>query len=573
MVMMASMDDHERKVVLEFCHLLEKSKQLFNGLRDLPQYGHKQWQGYFGRTFDIYTKLWKFQQQHRTILDTKYGLKRWQIGEIASKIGQLYYHYYLRTSETSYLHEAYSFYAAIRGRAYYSRAAKEDRSDLMVKKLRYYARFIVVCLLLNRMKLVRELVQELDAQIADYTSTYEPDDQLEWNLVLDEIKAFVKAESAVGVVHSDSNPVILTHRLGPQTSPPVERTPPMCLSLQEILIVGNCADQVKFSELSMDMFRMLQTLEREPRDDPNHLHDASPAGRMPFRPGAYPGAENGAPRRDNPHKYLLYKPTYSQVQVFLASGFKELPANGALLLYLSADGCFSTVKHPEEMGYDLGGVSTCSKRDPEHGKRPTGGKEPHCLYPGDLYPFTRKPLFVVVDSDNSFVFQQIPRYFGQPLMVLMSPQDTPPTLRDVRHGGSLFTLFLHAPLAAFCLICNIGSLAVHHWERCQHYIERFLIEACQLVMRSRCGVDSRGPVVIHRCRTQRSSSIPPFIIWCSTWPPASTAVTTFRKATSSPDPGIFPARPRTSPRPCCRRTATTTITITVTTIATIKSLR
>ena len=97
----------------------------------------------------------------------------------------------------------------------------------------------------------------------------------------------------------------------------------------------------------MDMFRMLQTLEREPRDDPNHLHDASPAGRMPFRPGPYP-AENGAPRRDNPHKYLLYKPTYSQVQVFLASGFKELPANGALLIYLSADGCFSTVKRPEE---------------------------------------------------------------------------------------------------------------------------------------------------------------------------------------------------------------------------------
>ncbi|KAL0121207.1 hypothetical protein PUN28_008707 [Cardiocondyla obscurior] len=485
MVMMAGMDDHERKVVLEFCHLLEKSKQLFNGLRDLPQYGHKQWQGYFGRTFDVYTKLWKFQQQHRTILDTKYGLKRWQIGEIASKIGQLYYHYYLRTSETSYLHEAYSFYAAIRGRAYYSRAAKENRSDLMVKKLRYYARFIVVCLLLNRMKLVRELVQELDAQIADYTSTYEPDDQLEWNLVLDEIKAFVKAESAVGVLYSDSSPMVLTHRLGPQTCPPVERSPPMCLSLQEILIVGNCADQVKFSELSMDMFRMLQTLEREPRDDPNHLHDASPAGRMPFRPGPYPGPENGAPRRDNPHKYLLYKPTYSQVQVFLASGFKELPANGALLLYLSADGCFSTVKHPEER-YDLGGVSTCSKRDPEHGKRPAGGKEPHCLYPGDLYPFTRKPLFVVVDSDNSFVFQQIPRYFGQPLMVLMSPQDVPPTLRDLRHGGSLFTLFLHAPLAAFCLICNVGSLPVQHWERCLRYIERFLNEASQLVTRSRC---------------------------------------------------------------------------------------
>jgi hypothetical protein len=60
-------DDPDKRVVNEFCHLLEKSKQLFNGLRDLPQYGHKQWQGYFGRTFDVYTKLWKFQQQHRYV--------------------------------------------------------------------------------------------------------------------------------------------------------------------------------------------------------------------------------------------------------------------------------------------------------------------------------------------------------------------------------------------------------------------------------------------------------------------------------------------------------------------------
>lgn len=65
----------------------------FPAFRDLPQYGHRQWQTYFGRTFDVYTKLWKFQQQHRIVLDSNYGLKRWQIGEIASKIGQLYYHY------------------------------------------------------------------------------------------------------------------------------------------------------------------------------------------------------------------------------------------------------------------------------------------------------------------------------------------------------------------------------------------------------------------------------------------------------------------------------------------------
>lgn len=81
------------------------------------------------------------------------------------------YIFSLRTSETNYLNEAYQFYAAIRSRAYYSRAIKEDRPDLMVKKLRYYARFIVVCLLLKKMKLVRELIAELDKQIQEYTTT------------------------------------------------------------------------------------------------------------------------------------------------------------------------------------------------------------------------------------------------------------------------------------------------------------------------------------------------------------------------------------------------------------------
>lgn len=91
---------------------------------------------------------------------------------ISNSVSFLFSVHSLRTSETNYLNEAYSFYAAIRGRAYYSRANKEDRPDLMVKKLRYYARFIVVCLLLKKMKLVRELVIELERQIQEYVSAY-----------------------------------------------------------------------------------------------------------------------------------------------------------------------------------------------------------------------------------------------------------------------------------------------------------------------------------------------------------------------------------------------------------------
>lgn len=499
----SEMDDQECKVINEFCHLLEKSKQLFNGLRDLPQYGHKQWQPYFGRTFDVYTKLWKFQQQHRPVLDARYGLKRWQIGEIASKIGQLYYHYYLRTSETNYLNEAYAFYSSIRSRGYYSKATKEERPDLMVKKLRYYARFIVVCLLLKKMKLVRDLVRELAKHIDDYSATYEPDDQREWSMVLAEIKSFLEAYSILTVVDLDNVAMVMSHRLSAVNTPPYEKVAITHYSLAEIIIVGNVCDQVKFSELTLDMFRMLQVLEREPLDYTNQMYGSSPsAGRSM---GAF---ENGSGdrsghsyKRDNPHKYLLYRPSFSQLFVFLASGFKELPANSVLLLYLSADGLFGNVKHPEDYGYDFGGVLTNPRlregtdTSSKSNSRASVGqvKEANCLYPGDLYSFTRKPFFLIVDSDNSSAFQHIPRYFGQPFLVLMSPEEAPPPFHDQQHKGSLFTLFLHCPLTAICLISNIIEVPIQLWEKAQQHVDHFLSEAGRLLVHSR----SLDPVFLH----------------------------------------------------------------------------
>ncbi|XP_048488531.1 protein SCAI [Plutella xylostella] len=494
----ANLTEHERKVIIEFCHLLEKSKQLFNGLRDLPQYGHKQWYAHFGRTFDVYTKIWKYQQQHRETLDMKYGLKRWQIGEIASKIGQLYYHFYLRTSETAYLNEAYSFYYAIRGRSYYTKAVKEDRSDLMVKKLRYYARFIVVCLLLKKMKLVRELIKELVNQIVDYGNTYDPEDQMEWSVVVDEVKSFVKAEPAVMVLTDDNFPVTLSHRLTALTSAPVERSHLMTLTLEEIVIIGSRSEQVKFSELTMDMFRILQTLERESREDFLPTYDGSPRARgYPSTPGA-PAARgylDYTNNRENPHKYLLFKPSLHQVLVYLSSGCKDLPHNGALLLYISADGHFGTTsKHADDIGYDYGGVVTCSARSEtghrdrdlqREGKPSPKAKEISCLHPGDLYPFTRRPLMIIVDSENSYVFQNIPMHFGQPLVILMSPVELPSPLQDLNRSGSLFTLFLHSPLSAFCLTCEITTVSTVEWDRGQTIIERFNADASRLLTRSR----------------------------------------------------------------------------------------
>lgn len=60
----------------------------------------------------------------------------------------------------------------------------------------------------------------------------------------------------------------------------------MNLSLQEVLIVGSSSQQVKFSELTMDMFRMLHTLEKEPTGEIQQIFDDSPRQRFNLTPSA-----------------------------------------------------------------------------------------------------------------------------------------------------------------------------------------------------------------------------------------------------------------------------------------------
>ncbi|XP_026498595.1 protein SCAI [Vanessa tameamea] len=491
---MSPISEKERKIILEFCHLLEKSKQLFNGLRELTPYGNKQWQAHFGRTFDIYAKLWKFQQQYRPILDLRYGLKRWQIGEIASKIGQLYYHFYLRTSEIAYLVEAFSFYLAIRGRQYYNLASKEAKSELMVKKLRYYARFIVVAILLRQSEIINELLMELEKQIVAYGQAYDPNDQAEWLNVLEEVRAFLNADPGVTILDPDNNNriVTLSGRLSRHTIPSIERTLQMNLKLQDAIIIGSGTQLVKFSELTIDMFRMLQNLEWEidvPIKDPSvdSPHASGETSKTPKRIGVPCVGGNV-----NPHKYLLFKPSACQVVTYVASTINELPQKGVLLIFISADGYHPHQNtHPENYTYDIGGLITSSKsdiyRDYNRETKSVNSKykNKHILYPGDLQPFTRKPLVIIVDSDNSYAFQHISRTFGLPLLVLMSPLSLPGTINDRSTQGSLFTLFLHNSIAGLCNSCEVFTINLETWEKCSHLRDVFMKEAIRLLMRTR----------------------------------------------------------------------------------------
>ncbi|KAF9974234.1 hypothetical protein BGZ73_002420 [Actinomortierella ambigua] len=478
-------------VVEEFQYLLEKSQQLFAGLRDLPPTGAKQWQPYFQKTFEVFTKLWKFQQQNRFVLENSFGLKRWEVGEIASKIGQLYYHYYLRTSETNYLHESYVFYEAIR----------ERRSALMIKKLRYYARFTVVCLLLNNRDITATLKAELGLLINEYITTYRPPDAAEWNLVLQEVSAFTEAERKLQPVGPNGVHLPLTRRMSPNRAISVvlDKETSSKLKLQEAILVGNVQNQIKFSELTIDMYRMLQSLEREstvpraaqefpPKDAVASavsaaMANASSGGGLadpanttvikeePNEEGATPQRRTTERmiRRSNPHKYLLYRPAFSQLMVYLATAFKELSNDAALLIYISADGSKKTA--PETAGVKgyQGGILTNSRKATDN-TDPEQQSISHTLHPGDLLPFTRKPMFLIVDSNNSTAFADMPRVFNHPFMSLLSPTEYPPTVATSSQIGGLFTLFLHAPLLAFSHICGIEQISPDTWEQCSGLI-------------------------------------------------------------------------------------------------------
>ncbi|KAF9907752.1 hypothetical protein EC991_010622 [Linnemannia zychae] len=496
-------------VVEEFQYLLEKSQQLFAGLRELPPTGAKQWQPYFQKTFEIFSKLWKFQQQNRFVLENSYGLKRWEVGEIASKIGQLYYHYYLRTSETNYLQESYVFYDAIRERRYFHEISDLKNSSLMIKKLRYYARFTVVCLLLNNREIISTLKEELAALVKEYIDIYRPSDAAEWQLVLQEVSTFTNAEKKLHPTNTSGSFLPLTRRL--QTNKVISATldkegpSSTKLKLQEAILVGNAHNQIKFSELTIDMYRILQSLERETAQ----IKVSAEGAAKETVPSAVAAATSGvnaadssanptikeepieetisnqrrttekSPKRLNPHKYLLFRPTLSQLMVYLATAFKEVSGDSAMLIYLSADG--SKRSSPDTSGAKgyHGGILTNSRKvlDSSDVEQSIS----HCLHPGDLIPFTRKPMFLIVDSNNSVAFADMPRVFNHPFMSLLSPTEYPDSIPDTSQIGGLFTLFLHAPLLAFSFICGIAQISPDTWEQCTGLITQAEVKIAELM--------------------------------------------------------------------------------------------
>uniref|UniRef100_A0A803Q4A2 RNase H type-1 domain-containing protein n=1 Tax=Cannabis sativa TaxID=3483 RepID=A0A803Q4A2_CANSA len=427
----------------------------------------QEYDAYFYKVFKVYTQVWKFQQENRHKL-VETGLKRSEIGDIASRIAQLYFAHYMRTSQASYLHEAFIFYDAILTRDYFnfhshSNASPHDIS-LASKHLRFISRFLMVCLLLNRREMVQQLLNQLRLLLDECKRTFKETDFKEWKLVLQELVRFLKYDTNFMNIRPLRYSVVLdtfSDSLSPHNC---SRN----LRLRDAVLASYHHNEVKFSEVTLDTFRMLQCLEWEPCGS---FYQSNLTKNGQNGPSAAPKDILDPTLPPNPRKAVLYRPSITHFLAVVATICEELPPDGILLIYLSASGArYTDTTSPSPLGSVLERLDPSSEQPEEcssalnsgclhFGTRGNGGI--NCIYPSDLVPFTRRPLFLVIDGDSNEAFEAINGAAkGEMAAILLSPRSSyhcTSTGSPLHSTGSLFTVFLTAPLQAFCLLLCISD--------------------------------------------------------------------------------------------------------------------
>ncbi|XP_020581308.1 LOW QUALITY PROTEIN: protein SCAI homolog [Phalaenopsis equestris] len=485
-----------------FWSLLDKGDRKFSRIRELPNFGRARNNADFQKAFKIYTQLWKLQQEHRQKL-VEAGLKRWEIGEIASRIAQLYYFQYQRTSDSGNLAESYVFYEAILTREYFRDSAAAAAGappmppdpPLANKQLRFFARFLIVCLVLGRRDMVSQLANHLRMLVDESRRSFQEIEYKEWKHVVQEIFRFLKLDTSF----MNMRPLrySFVYDMHPYSLPAASYNSRKQLVLRDAILSSYCHNEVKFAELTLDTFRMLQCLEWEPCGSFSlniATTDSGNTGGGPNRMNLQQDIRDSA-LPPNPQKVILYRPSITSFLLVLATICEELPSDGILLIYLSASGetgenypmllspgCSfdsdnqrgsskdaskaSPPVSPINVPSDTFSEQMESENDKQEaflwlGSRRIKGSK---LYPCDLIPFTRKPLFLIIDSNSSHAFKVIHGdEKGETMAMLLSPKSQAPAMGATSESPrnqniSQFTLFLTAPVQAFCILLGVSGV-------------------------------------------------------------------------------------------------------------------
>ena len=419
------------------------------------------------------------QQKYRDALTSgPTHLKRSEIGEIASRIGHLYYLYYLRTSDISYLNQSFTFYKAIHTRGYFkwddvskdvtasssSNGSSGERQQLASRTLRYYARYLVVCLLLGLGDDVTEpIVTDMALALVRYKTECGPTaaaESAQWLAFLDDAKAFLAARAPISLrdpatgnktrsIESGRLKTLSKETLRAYAADPADPAQPHSHQHQQqqrlrvqtaILAAGRRGQAKKAGELMLDTLRMAHSLE---------LGLA---------------CQKRCPLLHNPAKYMLFSPTAQQVILHLACATEALRKtvsdnnnnnnninNNALFLYVAGNG-------------NGEGGSGVSMRNSVCGGDSDNMIE--ALRPEDIVPYMRWPFFVVVDAEDAEGFGTVENPYDAPFLCLVAPKSWEAAAVAAEAEPGLFTLFLHQPLAAFCVLCGLFNPSKLAYAQC-----------------------------------------------------------------------------------------------------------
>ncbi|PVV05098.1 hypothetical protein BB560_000391 [Smittium megazygosporum] len=378
--------------------------------------------------------------------------------------------------------------------------------------MRYFARFIVVCLLLNDDETAKKLTNTLAELVEEYFITFNPIDKSEWRLVIKEIQIFTKGKSTLTPCDENGNLHSLSMSL--ENMPEMKFMQDIKPVLSRAVIVGNTYKQIKFSEMTLDMFKIVHTLEYEfvessiikqkgrpqiktteqpiSSENQDKIENSEKVGSNTVKTESKDEKnrdEESSQKEDkkepaerrrllNPQKYLFFRANFSNLISSISSAFKEVDRVSCMFVYISAEGYFSN----EDSGYAnyKSGIITASKKHVDkqaknalaieevEKKSKVIELEPHCFYPADVISFTRKPMFMVVDSNNSTTFKDIPDLFNQPLVILMSPTQVPEKINyNAMASGNLYTTFLYSLVVGLCTVLEISVISATKWEMLQ----------------------------------------------------------------------------------------------------------
>ncbi|XP_031262592.1 protein SCAI homolog [Pistacia vera] len=491
------MSQNDAVVSQTFRALVESADRKFARVRDLPLYGYRSHNHHhhFHKVFKAYMRLWKYQQENRVKL-VESGLNRWEIGEIASRIGQLYFNQYMRTSEARFIVEAYVFYEAILSRRYFE-GVKVKELGVRFKELRFYARFLLVSLILSRTEMVKVLVDRFRELVEDCKANFQETNFKEWKLVVNEILRFTKVDAAF----TNMRPLRYCPTFDTQSTSlqyVARFHAKKVVKFKDAILTSYHRNEVKFAELTLDTYRMLQCLEWEPSGSffqKRPVVSTDHSGASTDHSGASGAIDinfavdmTDPTLPTNPRKAVLYRPSVTHLVAVIATICEELPPESIVLIYLSASGKAGHSNAAQMESSEGSGKSSNNKvlsrvsqkqnnSMPEYhinGKKessdlyenylwlgPRGNGGPNNLYPGDIIPFTRRPLFLIIDSDNSHAFKVLHgSERGETAALFLSPLR--PAFKnsstvDTTHNGSQFTYFLTAPLPAFCQMVGLSA--------------------------------------------------------------------------------------------------------------------